>query len=102
MLDKSGTHRAMEPCIRRLALSGCRKRPASGWPVQLFMASRNEPMRFNFEGVYREIDFGKSIAYTIADRREVTIGFYPAGTETRVVETFEAESAHSLPGTAAR
>lgn len=73
-----------------------------GGRFSYFMASRNEPMRFNFEGVYREIDFGKSIAYTIADRREVTIGFYPAGTETRVVETFEAESAHSLPGTAAR
>ena len=59
------------------------------------MTSRNEPMRFHFEGVYREIDFGKSIAYTTADGREVTIGYYPADTETRVVETFGAESTHS-------
>ena len=59
------------------------------------MASRDDRMRFDFEGIYRAIEPGKSLAYTIADGREVTVGFYPDGTGTRVVETFEAENSHS-------
>lgn len=59
------------------------------------MASRDDRMRFDFEGEYRDIVPGKSIAYTIADGREVMVGFFPDSTGTRVVETFEAESIHS-------
>lgn len=59
------------------------------------MASRDDRMRFDFEGEYRSIRPGESIAYTIADGREVTVGFFAEDTATRVVETFEAEHIHA-------
>jgi uncharacterized protein YndB with AHSA1/START domain len=60
------------------------------------MAAKDGSMSFDFEGVYTAVETNKRIAYTMADGRTVTIEFTPEGQNTRVVETFDAETQHSV------
>jgi uncharacterized protein YndB with AHSA1/START domain len=60
------------------------------------MAAKDGSYAFDFGGVYDEVQTNKRIAYTIADGRKVTISFNGNGNETKVVETFDAESTHSV------
>ena len=56
------------------------------------MAAKDGSVSFDFEGVYTNIQHHKLIEYTMADGRKVSIRFSNTGKETRVIETFEAES----------
>ncbi|MDB5250922.1 MAG: hypothetical protein JWP27_91 [Flaviaesturariibacter sp.] len=60
------------------------------------MAARDGSMAFDFAGVYDEVETNKRIAYTIGDGRKVSVDFIPTEGGTRIVETFEAESTHSI------
>ena len=56
------------------------------------MEARDGSMGFDFAGVYDEVKPNEYIAYTMADGRQVSIKFTTQGNETKVVETFDAES----------
>lgn len=56
------------------------------------MAAKDGSVGFDFSGVYLEVILYEKLAYTIDDRRHVTILFSANGDETKVVKTFEAES----------
>lgn len=60
------------------------------------MEARDGSMGFDFGGTYDKVRFRKSIGYTIGDGRKVEISFANNGDETRVVESFEAESQNPI------
>lgn len=53
-------------------------------------------MGFDFAGVYDEVKPHELISYTMDDGRRVEITFVNQGSETRVVETFDAEDTHPV------
>jgi len=60
------------------------------------MASRDDAIRFDFSGVYREINHEKWLAYTLDDGRKVTVSFSEKDdTSTRITTTFETETEHT-------
>ena len=60
------------------------------------MEARDGSMGFDFTGVYMNVIKHKHISYMLGDDREVTIDFMTENNKTRVVETFAAESSHSI------
>ena len=60
------------------------------------MAARDGSFSFEFEAVYTNVVPHKRIEYNIVDGRKVDIRFTPVGNETRVTETFEAESTNPI------
>jgi uncharacterized protein YndB with AHSA1/START domain len=60
------------------------------------MAARDGSEGFDFEGIYTKVLKNKAIEYMIPDGRKVRITFTKLGPETRVVESFDAESVNSL------
>ncbi len=56
------------------------------------MEAKDGSMGFDFAGVYDEVKPNEYIEYTMGDGRKVWIKFSGKGNETKVVETFEAES----------
>ncbi len=57
------------------------------------MEAKDGSFGFDFAGVYDEIKRNELIAYIIDDERKVKVTFSKnSGVETKVVETFEAES----------
>lgn len=60
------------------------------------MEARDGSMGFDFGGVYDEVENHKKIAYTMGDGRTVLVVFTPIGNQTKVTETFEAESTNSI------
>lgn len=60
------------------------------------MEAKDGSFGFDFGGVYDEVKTNELIAYTIGDGRKVKINFTGQGNATEVVETFEAESTHSI------
>lgn len=60
------------------------------------MAAKDGSFSFDFNGVYTKVETNKVIEYTIADGRKVSILFASEGNRTKVTETFETESTHSV------
>jgi uncharacterized protein YndB with AHSA1/START domain len=60
------------------------------------MAAKDGSFSFDFECTYDKIQTNKLIEYTIADGRKVKIVFAANGNETKVTETFEAESTNPI------
>jgi uncharacterized protein YndB with AHSA1/START domain len=60
------------------------------------MAAKDGSFSFDFGGVYTTVEKNKKIEYTIGDGRKVQILFETQGNETKVTETFEAESTHPI------
>ncbi|MUG47715.1 SRPBCC family protein [Paenibacillus woosongensis] len=56
------------------------------------MEAKDGSMGFDFAGVYDEVKLHELISYTMADGRRVEIIFTDQGDETKVVETFDADS----------
>jgi uncharacterized protein YndB with AHSA1/START domain len=56
------------------------------------MEAKDGSFGFEFGGVYDSVVLNQTIAYTIDDGRKVTVKFSAAGTGTRIVEEFEAET----------
>jgi len=51
---------------------------------------------FDFSGIYDEVQFHEVISYTLVDGREVKITFIGQENETRIKETFDAETINSI------
>ena len=60
------------------------------------MEAKDGSFGFDFGGVYDEVKQHELIVYTIGDGRKVSVKFIPSGSETKVVETFEAESTNPI------
>ncbi len=60
------------------------------------MEAKDGSFGFDFGGEYDEVKINELIAYTLGDGRKVKIAFTGNGTETKVAETFEAESTNSI------
>ena len=60
------------------------------------MEAKDGSFGFDFGGVYDEVRNNEYIEYTLGDDRKVKINFTPEGNKTKVVESFEAESTHSV------
>ncbi|MEO8445998.1 MAG: SRPBCC family protein [bacterium] len=60
------------------------------------MEAKDGSAGFDFGGKYDEVTVNEKIGYTIDDGRKVDIIFSGNGDETKIVETFEAESANSI------
>lgn len=59
------------------------------------MEAKDGSMGFDFEGVFDEVVPNQKLSYTMGDNRRVEITFRSHGQETRVEETFEAETTNS-------
>jgi len=60
------------------------------------MEAKDGSMGFDFGGVFDVIRPNEYIEYTIGDGRKVKTKFTQTGNETKVVESFEAESENSI------
>lgn len=60
------------------------------------MEAKDGSMGFDMGGVYDEVKMYELISYTMGDGRKVEITFTAQGSETKVVETFDAESTHPV------
>ena len=60
------------------------------------MEAKDGSFGFDFGGMYDEVITNKLIAYTMGDGRKAKITFESNGTETKVTETFEAESENPI------
>jgi len=60
------------------------------------MAAKDGSFSFDFEGVYTNIQLHQQIDYTLDDGRKVTILFAAQDGQTKVLQTFEAETSHPL------
>lgn len=60
------------------------------------MEAKDGSMGFDFGGFYDKVKLHEEISYTMGDQRKVEIIFVSQGNETKVVETFDAESTHPV------
>jgi uncharacterized protein YndB with AHSA1/START domain len=60
------------------------------------MEARDGSMGFEFGGVYDEVKTNEFISYTMADGRRAEIQFDPHGDQTKVTESFDAETENSV------
>lgn len=67
-----------------------------GGKFLLRMEAKDGSMGFDFWGIYDDIKKNESIEYTMGDGRKAWINFSTSNNETKVTETFEAESENPL------
>lgn len=60
------------------------------------MEAQDGSFGFDMSGVYNEVRSNEFISYTMEDGRIVTISFEDRDHETKVIETFEAESSNPV------
>jgi uncharacterized protein YndB with AHSA1/START domain len=60
------------------------------------MEAKDGSSQFDFEGIYDEVKTFQMISYTLGDGRKVEIIFSANEDETKIVESFQPESTHSL------
>ena len=60
------------------------------------MEAKDGSVGFDFNGVYSEVRVNEKIAYTIEGGRSVEIFFSQEGTQTKVLEIFEAEDQNPI------
>jgi uncharacterized protein YndB with AHSA1/START domain len=60
------------------------------------MESSDGKVGFDFEGKYTKVIPDRQIDYVLGDDRKVSIEFRAIGMQTKVVETFDAETENSL------
>jgi uncharacterized protein YndB with AHSA1/START domain len=60
------------------------------------MEAKDGSFGFDFGGVYDNVKKNELIEYTMGDGRKVRVTFSPSGDQTKIVETFDAESTNSV------
>jgi uncharacterized protein YndB with AHSA1/START domain len=68
----------------------------TGGKFSTTMAAKDGSFSFDFGGEYTNVQKHKLIEYTMGDGRKVKVVFTPSGNQTRVTETFEAESENPI------
>ncbi len=69
--------------------------PQTGKKFKTTMAAKDGSASFDFEGIYTNVEEYKLIEYEMGDGRKVRVEFTPVDGETKIVESFDAESIHS-------
>jgi uncharacterized protein YndB with AHSA1/START domain len=60
------------------------------------MEAKDGSFGFDFGGVYDNVKKNELIEYTMGDGRKVNVSFSPSGDQTKIVETFDAESTNPV------
>ena len=60
------------------------------------MEAKDGSMGFDFGGIYDEVKLHEVISYTMGDGRKVKVNFQNQGSETKVIETFDAETENPI------
>ena len=60
------------------------------------MEAKDGSFGFDFGGVYDNVKKNELIEYTMGDGRRVLVIFSPSGDQTKIVETFDAETTNSV------
>lgn len=60
------------------------------------MEAKDGTFGFDFYGTFTEVKTNEYLWYTLGDGRKVTVDFLEEGDETRIIETFEAESENTV------
>ena len=60
------------------------------------MEAKDGSMGFDFGGTYDEVKINELISYTLDDARKVSVTFSTIGTETQIIESFEAEDQNPI------
>lgn len=68
----------------------------TGGTFSTTIAAKDGSYSFDFGGVYDNVKEHELIQYTMGDGRKVEVIFTREGNDTKVVETFEAESTNPL------
>ncbi|MBL7919561.1 MAG: SRPBCC family protein [Bacteroidia bacterium] len=68
----------------------------AGGKFSTTMAAKDGSFSFDFGGEYTKVENNKAIDYTMADGRRTWITFSGNANETKIVETFEAESQNPI------
>lgn len=68
----------------------------AGGKFNIRMEAKDGSFGFDFGGEYNAVRPNEYIEYTLGDGRKVTVDFKSSGNTTQVIETFDAESTHSL------
>ncbi|MEY9093922.1 putative glyoxalase superfamily metalloenzyme YdcJ [Paenibacillus sp. RC84] len=95
-MDRTGSHHEVESSVRGLACAESRKRLRISGKFLTRMEAKDGSMGFDFGGVYDVVNLHEAIGYTMEDGRRVDIAFVDQGNETKVVETFDAESSNPV------
>lgn len=60
------------------------------------MEAKDGTFGFDFYGTFNEVKPNEYLEYTLGDGRKVTVDFRGNGNETRIIETFEAETENTV------
>jgi len=60
------------------------------------MEAKDGSFGFDFGGIYDNVKKNELIEYTMGDGRTVQVTFSPSGDQTKIVETFDAETTNSI------
>lgn len=60
------------------------------------MAAKDGSFSFDFWGIYDTIKENQLLEYTLGDDRKVSVSFISVGDDSKIVETFEAESQNTV------
>ena len=60
------------------------------------MEAKDGSFGFEFWGIYDEVDHLALISYTMGDGRKAEVSFSAEGNQTKITETFEAESENPI------
>ena len=60
------------------------------------MAAKDGSFTFDFEGIYTNVIPNESFEYAMSDGRRVKVAFLADGNKTKVVETFDPETANPV------
>ena len=96
LLDRAGTYHEMESSVRGLACAESREDLRVGGKFLTRMEAKDGSMGFDFGGVYDVVNRHEAIGYAMEDGRRVDIAFVDQGNETKVIETFDAESSNPV------
>ncbi len=68
----------------------------NGGKFKTTMAAKDGSFSFDFGGVYTNVQKHHVIEYAMDDQRKVSVIFSAHGGETKISETFDAETVHSI------
>lgn len=60
------------------------------------MAAKDGSFSFDFWGIYDTIEENQLLKYALGDNRKVSVEFISVEDDTKIIETFEAESENSI------
>ncbi|MFC5530525.1 SRPBCC family protein [Cohnella yongneupensis] len=60
------------------------------------MEAKDGSFGFDFGGEYDEVNLHETIAYTMGDGRRVKVSFIREGSDTKIVESFDAETTNPV------